>query len=67
MAPPSVDLTKLVKKLKKKAMSVPEIAEFCEVGTIRSAHRVLEKLRNNGLELVRLGSQGDYKYRILGD
>ena len=65
MAPPSVDLTKLAQKLKKGAMSVPEIAEFCEVGTIRSAHRVLEKLRSSGLELVRLGSQGDYKYRIL--
>ena len=66
MAPPSVDLAKLVKILRKKAMTLSEIAEFCEVGTSRSAHRILEKLKDRGLELARLGSQGDYRYRILG-
>ena len=65
MAPPTLDLTKLTAKLKKRPMSIDQIADFCGVTTARSVHRILGKIRETGLPLIRLGGKGEIRHQIL--
>ena len=66
MAPPTLDLSLLVKKLKsKKGLSVFQVLDFIEASSLRSAHRALDRVRTEGFILIRMGEKGDYRYRIL--
>ena len=66
MAPPVLDLTLLVSKLKnKKGLTIFQVSEFIEGASSRSAHRALGRIRSEGFVLIRLGEKGCYRYRIL--
>jgi hypothetical protein len=66
MAPPSLDLSLLVKQLRdKKGLTVSQVLEFIEASSLRSAHRALDRVRSEGFILIRMGEKGDYRYRIL--
>ena len=65
MAPPSLDLKEVVKELRVRSMTVEELAMFCGVATVRTSHRVLKRLKEEGFEVARFGDRGNYRYRIL--
>ncbi|RLC33077.1 hypothetical protein DRH13_00085 [Candidatus Woesebacteria bacterium] len=66
MAPPTLDLSVLVQKLKsKKGLTVSEVLKFIDASSLRSAHRALDRIRSEGFVLIRMGEKGDYRYRIL--